>query len=237
MNQKEYGLLIEGWRKFLTETKNPEDYKNIGVEFKKFDDDSDDFDDFDDYDNDDDDVKQKYWGEIGYLPIGGIGSLKKGMYAMDLRNGGRGDSNYPIADNPFYRISLCLFDHLDIYHGGASPHDIVFKENVSKDWYDEGITQKPYLGAVLSKDDGTRDKQLDTIFDVLHKEYPKLIKSPFKTTLADQLKDKDEVMEYGIEFVKKENQGAAREMFAEMVNALRAEGLLLEQIIGGENKS
>ena len=237
MNRKDYGLLIEGWRKFLTEAKNPEAYKNIGVEFKKLaiDDDFDDFDDYDGYDGYDDDVEQKYWGEIGYLPIGGIGSIKKGMYAMDLRNEGRGDSDYDIEDNPFYRISSCLFDHLDIYYGGASPHDIVFKENVNEDWDNEGITQKPYLGAVLSKDSGKRDEQLDVIFDVLHKQFPKLIKAPFKATLADQLKDKDEVMEYKNKFYN--NKGAAREMFAKMVTALRAKGLLLEQLLGGKNKS
>ena len=252
MNRKEYGLLIEGWRKFLNESeelsaRNHEAYKNKGVEFKVFDfKDFDDFPDFDDSDNDDNndnDVKQKYWGEIGYLPIGGIGSFKKGMYAMDLRNGGRGDTDYPIKYNPFHEVCAKFFmkskDELVANYGeaGAENHLALFVESVNSNYNKYGLKK---MNAILSDNETERGEQLEVIFSVLQKHYPKLTGlESVVNTITDADKDKEKIKKYRDDFwsMSEANDSRLRGMFAEMVTALREENKLLEQSPGGENKS
>ena len=215
MNRKEYNLLVEGWRKFLFEYgDNDLDLENPQAIDASRDAEMDDAED------------EIIWGEIGYLPIGSIGRFKEGMKAMDLRNEGRGASDYDIRDNPFYLICMYLFNNLDIYHMGGRPHDFMFKYYLNKAFNKE----QPYLGAVLSKDDNMRNKQLDVIFDVLHSSFPKLIKGRFTKRLSGNLKDKKEVMKYKNEFLSNPND--AREMFAKMVKNLRASGLLLDSFPG-----
>jgi len=221
MNRKEYGLLVEGWRRFINES-DEASLRDLHLHpiIKEL-------------------LRSGAIKEL--LRINGTVRIpqKFASTTVSLEKEGRGPESGPIKGagrkvNPFRIICSQLF----LYGEDAltSPvrenhfgRFLVAIDNVLKK------SDKKILYHVLSADVATRNKQLMCIFDVMQRDkyFPKLGGGYKGMTPSDETRDNEEELKT---YIPKHRQmlknGQMREMCKDVVNALKDEGLLLPQLIG-----
>lgn len=221
MNRKDYGLLVEGWRRFLNESEETS-LRDLHLHpiIKEL-------------------LRSGAIKEL--LRIDGTVRIpqKFASTTVSLENEGRGPEPGPRKGagrkvNPFRIICSQLF----LYGEDAltSPvRENHFGRFVNAIKIILGKSDKKILYHVLSADVATREKQLMCIFDVMQREeyFPKLGGGSKGMTLSDETRDNEEELKT---YIPKHRQmlknGQMREMCKDVVDALFAKGLLLPQLIG-----
>jgi hypothetical protein len=223
MNRKEYGLLVEGWRKFINEseaTSLRDLHLHRSVE------------------------EPLRVNEIREIKIN-----KFARYTVSLENGDKEPAPAPsdsastesqpkprpaIARNPFRLICSQLFEYGE--DALTSPYlenhwgrfQVAIKKLIESN-------KKKILYHVLSADDATREKQLLCIFDVMQRAdyFPKLGGGSKGMTMSDETRDNEEELKtYIPKYRQMLKNGQMQKMCKDVVDALIAKGLLLPQLVG-----
>lgn len=211
MNRKEYGLLVEEWRKFINES-DETSLRDLHLHRSRS-------------------------GKVTEpLSVGKEETYKSGMVktTLSLKDGGRGPAPAPRTGaarilNPFRLICAQLFVYGEnlLTSPVGKTHHIRFKEQIKRIL----DRQARILHTVLSVDETTRERQLDVIFSVLQKYFPKLNDSSNNT--YDYISDNEEELKsYILKWKEMCTNSQIQDMCKEIVVALFAKGLLLEQLIG-----
>lgn len=217
MNRKDYGLLVEGWRRFINESEETS-LRDLHLHPS---------------------VKEP-------LRIGGTETYKSGIVrrtvsllsdekpVVDPDPKPKPKPGEARKVNPFKIICSQLFLYGE---------DALTSPFLKSHWgrFQVAIdnvldkSAKKILYHVLSADDATREKQLMCIFDVMQrKEYfPKLGGGSKGMTPPDETRDNEEELKtYIPKYRQMLKNGQMREMCKDVVDALKDKGLLLPQLIG-----
>ena len=220
MNRKEYGLLVEGWRKFINES-DETSLRDLHLHPS---------------------IKEP-------LRVGGTETYKSGIVrtTVSLEDVGRGPAPEPEPDegprprkgaarivDPFKIICSQLFLYGE---------DVLTSPYLRSHWgrfqvaIDNilGKSDKKILYHVLSADGATREKQLMCIFDVMQRDkyFPKLGGGSKGMTPPNETRDNEEELKtYIPKYRQMLKNGQMRKMCKDVVDALLAKGLLLPQLIG-----
>ena len=211
MNRKEYGLLVEEWRKFINES-DETSLRDLHLH------------------------RSRSGKVIEPLSVGKEETYKSGMVktTLSLKDGGRGPAPAPRTGaarilNPFRLICAQLFVYGEnlLTSPVGKTHRGRFKDQINRI-----LDRKArILHTVLSADDATREQQLDVIFSVLQKYYPKL--NDGRNNTIDYIRDNEEELKsYILKWKEMCKNSQIQDMCKEIVVALFAKGLLLEQLIG-----